>query len=613
MDTKSQVSIIRSLRAVLSIVPGKEKRKFWLLLLLALACAGVEIGIASLVALLAAVFTSTEAVLNNEYFLWLKELSGSTFLDEPRLLGLAVLCLVLVSIILKNLLATYQQWQIAGFSESVAKNAREHLFRFYLRAPFLWVLNTGTTDMLFGLNCCSYLSMTLLTALQTTSNILMLVAMLAGLIAVAPVPALIFIISIGCLGYAVLKLVRRVVDRIAKRTYAADLALYSTQQMAVHGLKEMRMYQRETALFESYQQDMSIVKKMKQLQQTVLRFPVASLEILGFATLIVVLCYLIYVQDAGMARISGIMGFMAAAAWRALPVANRTVESLTSVRTYLPYVDNAAKLIQLEKEMEHELMPPFDRGVRPEVKFTQSIRLEAVNFRYPLAMEDSLQDVSMQIEKGQMVGVVGFSGAGKSTFVNVLAGLLTHDSGDILIDDVILSRNNVSGWLANIGYVAQSPFILDASLAENIALSRWGETIDRERVLTCCEMAALDFVDELEDGLDTVLGERGVRLSGGEAQRVAIARALYSNPELIIFDEATSSLDIKNEQAIHRTVLSLHNQVTMIIIAHRLSTVESCDYLIWLDKGRVKMQGPVNEVLPAYKLALDAESLKADN
>jgi ABC-type multidrug transport system fused ATPase/permease subunit len=160
--------------------------------------------------------------------------------------------------------------------------------------------------------------------------------------------------------------------------------------------------------------------------------------------------------------------------------------------------------------------------------------------------------------------------------------------------------------------VAQAPYLLDASLAENVALSRWGETIDRERVLRCCRMAALDFINDLDKGIDTVLGERGMRLSGGQAQRVAIARALYSEPELIIFDEATSSLDMKNERSIHETILSLRDKVTMVIIAHRLSTVESCDSVIWLDKGRVHMVGSVDTVLPEYRAELCSSHAERD-
>lgn len=607
--SSSTPSLLKSLRTVLSIVSGSEKRKFWFLLFLAIFSAGVEILIASLVALMAAVFASTETVLNNPRFLWLKEMSGSTFLNDPRYLGLTILCVILLVIAFKNLLAIYQQWQIAGFSESISKTARRHIFRFYLRAPFLWVLSTGSTDLLFGLNCCLYLGNALLIALQVFSNSFILASLCVGIFIVAPVPALIFLVGLGGIGYTVTRLVRRYIDKCAKRNYEAERRLYATQQTAVHGLKEMRIYGREASLHLSYSTDIDAAKKAKQHQLTVIKLPVSFLEVVGFSTLVAVMCYLVFIQNAGMAKISGIMGFMAAAAWRALPVANRTVESLTSVRTQLPYIDKVAELIDKEKELADELTPCFEKYEGGQLSFKDGIRLEGVSFRYPSANEDSLHDVSFEVKKGQMVGVVGFSGAGKSTLVNVLGGLIPQADGRIFIDNTELTKNNTPGWLKNIGYVAQSPFILDATLSENIALSRWGEEIDRNRVLKCCEMAALDFVDELEDGIDTVLGDRGVRLSGGEAQRVAIARSLYSEPDLIIFDEATSALDIKNEQAIHRTILSLHKHVTMIIIAHRLSTIENCDYVIWLDKGQLKMQGRTEDVLMAYKKAMELEKI----
>lgn len=606
MPTEPEQSLVQSLRTVLTIVPKREKHQFWFLLFLGLVCALAEIGIAGLVALLAAVFASTDAVLNNTYFLWLKKFSSTSFLEEPRLLSLTILCLILVSVVIKNMLATWQQWRIAHFSEAIAKTAREHLFKFYLRAPFLWLMNTGSTELLFGLNCGTHLGTILLAVLQVSSNLLMLIALLITLLIAAPIPALIFLTSMGGLGYLVLKAVRKIVDRAARKTYSADRRLYATQQTAVHGLKEMRIYRREQALYLSYKKDLEAVKRAKTVQQTITRLPVSSLEILGFSTLIVIMCYLVFIQNTGMVQISGIMGFMAAAAWRALPVANRTIESLSSVRVLLPYIKNIARLISLERNMAPQMMPLFDNGQKEKLEFKQQITLENVGFGYPNTSENCLKNVSFTIKKGQMIGIVGFSGSGKSTLVNVLCGLLPHDSGRILIDDTSLERQNTPQWLDNIGYVAQSPFILNASLAENIALAKWGEEIDQKQVMECCKMAALDFVENLENGLDTILGEHGVRLSGGEVQRVAIARALYNNPELIVFDEATSSLDIKNEQAIHHTVLSLRNQITMIIIAHRLSTVEACDYLIWLDKGKIRMMDSVDKVMPEYRRALES-------
>lgn len=603
----SQKSLVQSLRVVLSIVPRKQKQKFWFLFFVAFVGMLMEITIAGLIALMAAVFASTTSVLNNPYLLWLKQFSGSTFLDDPRLLALAVLCLVLLAIIFKNLLAMFQQWQMATFSESVAMAGREHLFRFYLRAPFLWLLNRGSTELLFSLGACGHLSTSLLAMLNICSNSLMLLGFCVSLLLAAPVPSLIFLCTTAVAGFFVLKITRRIVNTYSLRVYTADRGLHGIQQMAVHALKEMRIYGREAAIFNGYQQKLKESKRAKERQITVLRLPVSALEILGFLTLLAVMCYLVFVQDAGMARVSGIMGFMAAAAWRALPVANRTVEASNGLRTTLPYLNKLAEVIELEKELSSELLPPFDKR-EMKIEFKNSIQVKDLTFVYPNSCEPALKHVNLSIKRGQMVGLVGFSGSGKSTLANILTGLISPAKGEVLIDEQVLTKENMFGWLDKIGYVAQAPVLLDASLAENIALSRWGEEVDRERVLTCCEMAALNFLEDLDDGIDTMLGERGVRLSGGEAQRVAIARALYSNPELIIFDEATSALDMRNEQAIHDTILTLHNQVTMVIIAHRLSTVENCDYLVWLDRGQVKMQGCVGDVLPEYKLFLRQQS-----
>ncbi len=210
------------------------------------------------------------------------------------------------------------------------------------------------------------------------------------------------------------------------------------------------------------------------------------------------------------------------------------------------------------------------------------------------------------MRKGSMVGIIGPSGAGKSTLVGILTGLLSPDSGCVSVDDVPLDAVRSAGWSVQIGYVPQTPFLLNASLADNVAFSRWGEAIDRDRVSACCRMAAIDFLDQLPEGLDTLLGERGTRLSGGQLQRVAIARALYSGPACIIFDEATSSLDGAAEAAIQRTINGLRDQMTLIVIAHRLSTVEMCDTVYWLEGGAVVDSGPAEVIVPAYRQALHA-------
>jgi ABC-type multidrug transport system fused ATPase/permease subunit len=595
-------SALRSLRVLLPLVPRREKQRFFLLLALSFIAAAAELVLTGLVGLLAATFGSPEAVLNNSPLREFQEHSGISFGGDPRWLAMGLLGCVFLAVLARNILNVFQQRISAAFSEGVGAAARIRIFRFYQRAPFLWILRNGVADLSFGLSCSSQLAPTLGLAITAFSGILMLAMLLAGLILVSPVPSLMFSLALGLGGALVVRITRGYLDRCSAEAYEADYATSKVAHLSLHGLKEMRMYRREDNLFRVFAGHMDRLVRARTRQKTLLRLPVSSLEILGFATLVAVMFFLVCVQEAGMARISGIMGFMAAAAWRGLPVANRLVDALSDLRGMLPYLHKAASLIALEKNMAGQLLP---LGAEPQtVSFADSVRFEGITFRYPGAPAAALEDVSFTVKKGSMLGLVGLSGAGKSTLVNVLTGLLPPDRGRLLVDGLEISRDNARAWLGRIGYVPQSPYILDASLAENVALSRWGEAMDRERVLDCCRMAALDFLDELEQGMDTVLGDRGTRLSGGQAQRVAIARALYSEPELLIFDEATSSLDMKNEKAIHETILSLPAQITVVIIAHRLSSVEGCDLLVWLDKGKIAHMGAVKSVMPRYQEVL---------
>ncbi len=602
-------SVFQTLRALTPLAASLGKGKIYSLLALTILMAVSELVITGLVALLAAVFGSPETALNHNPLLWCRTNLGVDFGNDARWLALGILCIILLAIVCKNLLTTVHQWHMTAFSESIGNNSRERLLQLFLRAPYLWVLRAGTSDMLFGFSAGTMLGPTLLAVLQIFSNGLMILTIFLGLVAVSPLPSLAFLGVLGLGGYLIVRVTRNMLNARANAVYRADLGAHRIQQTVVHGLKELRLYGRESVVFTAYSDKLCDVLIAKKWLQALSRLPVGSLEVLGFASLVGVLLFLILVQNASIATVSGIMGFMAAAAWRTLPTANRLVEALTMLRSSLPYLTKIVDTIALEKQFEGQLTPAFESSV-PGIAFSKAIELEKVSFHYPGSAAAALHDVNFCIQAGKMVGLVGFSGAGKSTLVNIIAGLIPPESGHLKVDGVPITKDNYQSWLKRIGYVAQAPYLLDASLAENVALSRWGESIDRERVLECCRMAALDFIEELDDGIDTVLGERGVRLSGGQAQRVAIARALYSEPELIIFDEATSSLDLKNEKSIHETILSLREKVTMVIVAHRLSTVETCDALIWLDKGQVHMAGSVEKVLPEYTAALSGSMEK---
>ncbi|MBU1247254.1 MAG: ABC transporter ATP-binding protein/permease, partial [Proteobacteria bacterium] len=205
------------------------------------------------------------------------------------------------------------------------------------------------------------------------------------------------------------------------------------------------------------------------------------------------------------------------------------------------------------------------------------------------------------IYKGQSVGIIGVSGAGKSTLMDLIIGLLPPTSGTLLLDGRELDEPSRTAWMRHVGYVSQQPYVLDATLAQNIAFGIPEDDIDPVRLRECCELSAVnEFLEVLAEGLETWLGENGSRLSGGQQQRVCIARALYPNPDLLIFDEATSSLDNKNEAFIRETIQGLKGKQTMIIVAHRLSTVELCDTVIWLENGKLHQIGAPSKIIPNY-------------
>jgi ABC-type multidrug transport system fused ATPase/permease subunit len=277
---------------------------------------------------------------------------------------------------------------------------------------------------------------------------------------------------------------------------------------------------------------------------------------------------------------------------------NQILRSITTARNALPYISNQIEyftLIEADKSIKQDttLQQPLD--------FSKTIKFNNVGFSYQDNTREVIHDLSFEIEKGQTIGIIGISGAGKSTLVDLLIGLLSPVKGTISIDDQVLTSELLSKWLKITGYVSQSPYIYDGTLAENIAFGMDQADIDREQVRKCCSMASMDdFIHDLPDNIDSSIGERGIKLSGGQQQRVAIARALYSRPDIMIFDEATSSLDTKSEKAIQKTIYSFKGRQTLIIIAHRLTTVEDCDKVIWLEKGRIKMIGKPEKVLKVY-------------
>ena len=289
-----------------------------------------------------------------------------------------------------------------------------------------------------------------------------------------------------------------------------------------------------------------------------------------------------------------ILGVFALAAYRLMPSANRILSAVNNVNFVRAPVEDVHRDMQLFAETAAEGAP----GEAGEaVTFADSITLENLSYIYPGAAEAALNDVNQSIQRGESVGIVGRSGAGKTTLIDVILGVLAPSAGRLLVDGRDI-RASLGSWQRRIGYVPQTIYLTDDTLRRNVAFGFEDEAIDDARIGAVLEAAYLhDFVSSLPGGLDTVVGEHGVRLSGGQRQRIGIARALYHDPDVLVMDEATSAVDSETERHIAAAIQALHGRKTILIIAHRLSTVRGCDRLLFLDGGRCPAAGSFDELM----------------
>jgi ABC-type multidrug transport system fused ATPase/permease subunit len=360
-------------------------------------------------------------------------------------------------------------------------------------------------------------------------------------------------------------------------------------QQGLGAAKDIKVLGREDEFIAQYRTYNEGAARVGQRQSTVQQLPRLFLELLA----IVGLAGAVFVLIARGSRVEVLlptMGLCAAAAFRLMPSVNRLLGAMQGVRFSLPSVETLRHELLLLQKIDP---PPATTGS----PFAAELTLEHISFKYPGSDRWALDDVSMTVTCGMSTGFIGGSGAGKSTLVDIILGLLPPVTGTVCVDGSDIQMQ-LRGWQNQIGYVPQAIFLTDDTLRRNVALGLPDDRIDEAAVWRALHFAQLDrFVGELPDGLDTIVGERGVRLSGGQRQRIGIARALYHDPAVLVLDEATSSLDIHTERGLLKAVRALRGEKTLLIVAHRLSAVERCDRVYRLENGVVIDHGATGAVL----------------
>lgn len=505
------------------------------------------------------------------------------------------MCLAVVALItVKNIVSYFARRQNASFSERLSAFFCSRAYDRYFAEEYLWHLAGKGRVLSARMTGRGQLATLATSIIQIFGNLACVGAMFAFLL-LADWRLTLAVIGVfglvSALAYAAL---RRRVDRAGTEVARLGAEVSWAIRAADRGIREIILHGRQEAFRDGIAKPVAEMLPHKTFLAYSGYLPGWFLEAAGFAVILGVMAYLVN-SGAPMPVVVGKMSLLLLTAWRVLPMLSRSMALAVTVRSVRP---RALACLETVEALDVAVGPgraPAEPGFRIE----RGVELRGVAFRYPGARVDALMDINLSVARGERLGIVGTSGSGKSTLAMILAGLVPPAVGAVLADGQCISAKNVLSYRQQVGFVPQHPLLLPGTIAQNIALSRWGEGVDRERIEQVRVLAAMDFVEDKKGGLGFRISETGDGLSGGEAQRLAIARALYGEPDLVVFDEATSSLDYVAESAVMDAMASLDG-VAAIIIAHRLSTVRHCHRVVWLEKGRIRDVGSPEVVLPRY-------------
>ncbi|MGC1322434.1 MAG: ABC transporter ATP-binding protein [Candidatus Udaeobacter sp.] len=480
-----------------------------------------------------------------------------------------------------NLLSEYARTR---YAQNFAHWLRVRLLRRMASQPYTYFLQRNSGDLLKKIlnDVMNYTTGVLLPLLDTVARAVTAVLLLATLFLVQPVIALSAAIGLGGFYVITFRLLARKRREVDENLRTHTIGYYREAHQMLGGIKPVKVHRAEEHFLARFGGHSAIIAKMSA-RMTIFGTARYLVEPLAFAGLVVAVL-LLAAKGRDFSDILPNLGVMALAGYRLLPSVQLLYSQLTQVSSMRHAVDEVYDEF-VEAETDGSVSPTIRSDVLARARpfhWNDSITLREISFGYPGASRPVLESLSLTIPKNTSLGVIGPTGSGKSTFVDLLLGLYQPAAGEILIDDEPLTPALVPAWQASIGYVPQDIFLIDDTIARNIAFGLPEEEIDPEQLRQACATAQiLDFIEtELPVGFDTIVGERGIRLSGGQRQRIGLARALYHRPSLLIMDEATSALDVATEARLLKALRSLTGKLTMVVSAHRLSTIAGCDKVV---------------------------------
>lgn len=578
--------MIRILKKLRVLLDRKQKTAMVGLMSLMVIGAFLQTAGVGLLVQVVNVIVDPDALQNSAMVAWLYDALGC---DSYKTFSIVVMTLLILVFVLKNVFLYIQQKLTYAFVYTNQFRTSERMMRNYLRRDYEFYLSADTAVVQRSITSdVNNMYALILSLLQLMSDGVVSVFVIAYCFATNGTMTILLAVVLAALMLLVKGILKPIMYKAGKDNQDYYSGLFKWISQTVQGIKEVKVGGREQFFVDEYRRCGKGYVDAVQKYTLYNNIPKLLMESICVAAMV---GYMIFLVATGMPTddMLSVLSTLAAAAFVLLPCVNRINYQLNSIAYFEPFFMGVSDNLQDEISGDKVDMT-FAAGKAEKLPVKKCIELKNITYAYPGTEKLIFDHAGLTVPIGAAVGVVGTTGAGKSTIVDILLGLLKVREGEVCADGVDI-RENYRGWLRNIGYIPQMIFMLDDTIRNNIAFGIDKDEIDEDKVWEVLREAQLDdFVRSLPEGLDTGIGERGIRLSGGQRQRISIARALYHDPEVLVLDEATSALDNDTEKAIMDSINKLHGKKTLIIIAHRLQTIEQCDIVYRVENGKVTVE-----------------------
>ncbi len=537
------------------------------------------LGVGAMIPVITALITPETLMNYIKKYEFLQKLCEALHIDTVGKIAIALLLGLMLVYVVKNLFILFLTYRQNAFIDQNRNRMISRVLGEFLNRPYEQYLGADIPTVFRITDSDIPHAFSLILAVLQLASETVVACLIFIMMLVMDAGMTLFVVTLfGIMTVFIIKVFKPRLNRIGAQNQTIQSRIAKWRIQAIYGLKDVKVLNREEFFIRNYYESGKVganVSTTYAVMNNIPRLLIETVFIVGVLGFIA-----IYIRGGGdMSAMANTLVAFGVAAIRVLPSVNRINTYITQISYTQPSLDFVYQNLQEGMKTDAMLAERKANSQKDKLKLEDRIELNHISFHYPDTDKNIFTDAHMVVPKGKSVGIIGTSGAGKSTIVDILLGLLHAQEGEITCDGVDIFKNYES-WLAQIGYIPQSIYLIDESIRDNIAFGIDEDRIDEKRIWEVLDEAQLkEFVEELPQGLDTTIGDRGVRLSGGQRQRIGIARALYHDPEILVFDEATSALDNDTEAAVMDAVNSFHGKKTMVIIAHRLNTIEKCDII----------------------------------